>query len=100
MSGLTTAKKRVVFEMDIPEGFDAVWDEPTGIQAFHDIVICGMLEQGIQVLITKEQESNPQMKSFYAKQLEIMNTLKIVGSVNSEGIFAVYPSLQSQGKKK
>ena len=38
-------KARLTVEIEYPDGFDGQWDvDPSGRQAFHDVVICGLQE--------------------------------------------------------
>jgi hypothetical protein len=86
-------KRRVVIELEVPEDFDACWDEPSGRQAAHDIVICDLLESGIDKVV--EMQNHKDDKEFYdflRTKHEVRRSVKIVGHVDDKGKLYLDPT--------
>lgn len=83
-------KRRIIVEIDVPENFDTVWDEPSGIRAFHDTVIVGISELGIKKVIQysnyekSEVVSEKQFAKYLKTKHETTQSLEIVGWIDSD----------------
>lgn len=90
-------KRKIICEIDIPEDFDACWNEPTGIQAFHDTIIVGILELGMDKIIqyTNYLKSGTDADKQFGEYLKTKhltrNSLKIVGYVDDQNNIQAHP---------
>jgi hypothetical protein len=83
-------KKRIVVEIDVPQGFDDCWDEPTGIQAFHDTVMVDAIENGISKAIQigkLTREGNTSLAQYIQTKLDATRSAKIVGFIDDKNTF-------------
>ena len=90
-----TMKRKIVCEIDVPEDYDMCWQEPSGIQAFHDVVICHIVEYNTYELsdILKYEKGTDDEKRFakYLRlKLNIRRGLKVVGYVNEKNELIEY----------
>jgi hypothetical protein len=78
-------KARLTVEIEYPDGYDAQWDvDPSGRQAFHDVVICGMQEAALElvfkagVLRRVGSESDKEYSKYLLTQANILRSIKVV----------------------
>jgi len=96
-------KKLIIVAIDVPEDFDACWDEKTGIQAFHDTVVCNALsgtmdslsgaikkckEKGLE---TEEQFKKDDYYKFIMTKINVVNSCRPVGYIDDDNnpIFSI-----------
>jgi hypothetical protein len=78
-------KRQVVIELEVPEDFDACWNDNTGIQAAHDIVVRGILELSVRKVLDIEKSKDKQYAAYLQKHQDVRDSLKIVGHVDDKG---------------
>lgn len=84
-------KRKIICEIDVPEDFDACWNDGCGIQAFHETIVVSVFEKSMSTIIQisqKEKSNQPEdirvVKYLKTKQF-VRDSLKVVGYVDSNG---------------
>jgi hypothetical protein len=80
--------KKIIVEIEVPEDFNLIWNDGSGLQAFHEAIKRPLLEYGLDTLIEicKRRESKNEIDILYANFLEVHNkvreSLKAIGVIN------------------
>lgn len=99
-------KRRVIVEIECPEGFDAVWDEDqSGIQVFHDTMVVsacagrleflmGAIEKCREKGMSDEEMENDRYYQFINRKNDITLGCRAVGYIDDEDNIHIYDHTQ------
>jgi hypothetical protein len=90
-------KKKILVEIEYPEGFDLCWDHSdSGHQAFNDTIVCQSLIGARKSLVTaiekckennlttEKEFENDDYYNFITTKIEVSNSLKVIGFINTD----------------
>jgi hypothetical protein len=89
-------KRRIVCEIDVPEDFDACWQDGCGVQAFHDTIICGISQLGMDKIIEfstlekSDKEQDIQFAQYLRTKHKVRKSLKMVGYIDENNQLKEY----------
>ena len=92
-------KRKIIVEIDYPEGFDSVWDhDKSGLQTFHDTVINHAMAECVfslsrtieeckkRGLVTEEQRHKDQYYQYTMTINKVVNTMKQYGYIDENNV--------------
>lgn len=81
---MTKHKKRFIVEIEVPEGFDGVWDEDTtGLCAFNDCIVVCLPAESLNALVRAKDEPEA-YQDFVNRKNDVRASFRVIKPVEIE----------------